>query len=88
MKRLGVVENFAHDGTVLVRASFAPSPGTRVHDRRSQLLGKVVRVFGPVAEPYAAVRPERKVPLSVLGSEVYVEGDHAKPEDRRGRRRH
>ena len=89
MKRLGVVENVAYDGSVVVRSEFAATPGTRVVDKRQRALGRVVKVFGPVKEPFAAVRPDGKVALSLLGSDVYVsEGDHAKQEGRRGRRSH
>src|SRR5207245_10636626 len=58
MRRLGVVENIAHDGTVLVRSEFAPSRGADVRDKRNRPLGRVIKVFGPVREPFAAVRPE------------------------------
>ena len=47
MKRLGVVENVAYDGSVLIRSAFAPGPGTRVVDKRQRPLGRVVKVFGP-----------------------------------------
>lgn len=89
MKRLGVVENIAYDGTVLVRSESAPERGARVVDERNHTLGRVVRVFGPVREPLVNVRPEGKLPLSVLGSEVYLsEGNHAQRKGRRGGRRH
>ena len=89
MKRLGVVENVSYDGSVVVRAQFAPAPGIPVLDKRQRVLGKIVKVFGPVREPFATVRPEGKVTLSVLGSEVYVsEGKNAEQEGRRGRRSH
>ncbi|MEK6851794.1 MAG: Gar1/Naf1 family protein [Candidatus Thermoplasmatota archaeon] len=79
----------AYDGSVLVRSAFAPSPGTRVVDKRQRPLGRVMKVFGPVKEPFAAVRPDGKVPLSLLGSDVYVsEGNDAVQEGRRGRRSH
>jgi rRNA processing protein Gar1 len=89
MKRLGVVENVAYDGSVLVRSAFLPSLGTRVVDKRQRALGRIVKVFGPAKEPFASVRPDGKVPLSLLGSEVYVSEVHdGAKEDRRGRRSH
>jgi len=89
MKRLGTVENLSYDGSVLVRAAFAPAPGTRVLDKRNKFLGRVAKVFGPVKEPFASVRPDGKVPLTILGSDVYVGEEHnAKQEGRRGRRSH
>ena len=88
MKRLGVVENVAYDGSVLIRSEFAPGLGVHVVDRRQHPLGRVVKVFGPVSAPFAAVRPVAKVPLSLLGSDVYVGENNAQQESRRGRRSH
>ena len=82
MKRLGSVENLSYDGTFLVRSRFVPGRGARVYDGRKRPLGTVTKVFGPVGEPFASVRPEGKVPLSLLGSEVYIEGDHAERKSR------
>ncbi len=88
-RRLGVVENIAHDGSILVRSAFAPSRGTDVMDHRRRLLGRVVRVFGPVKEPFTSVRPAAPASLSLIGADVFVaEGKHAEQEDRRGRRSH
>ena len=89
MKRLGTVENLSYDGSILVRASFAPVLGTHVFDKRQRAVGRVVRVFGPMREPFASVRPAAKVGLSLLGSDVYVgENEDAQQEGRRGRRSH
>jgi len=89
IKRLGVVENVAYDGSVLVRSEFPPSLGARVVDKRHRPLGKVVKVFGPVKEPFATIRPEAKVALSLLGSDVYVsEVNDARKEGRGSRRSH
>jgi len=89
MRRLGVVENIAHDGTILIRSEFAPSRGADVRDKRNRPLGRVVKVFGPVREPFAAVRSVGPASLSLIGTDVFVaEGNHADQEDRRGRRSH
>jgi len=87
MKRLGVVDNLSHNGSVLIRADFAPDKGAQVLDRRKNTIGKVWRVFGPVKRPFAAVRPSQKPPLSLVGSEVYLEeGKHAGKRSKEGRR--
>jgi len=89
MKRLGVVENIAYDGSVLVRSETAPAVGTPVVDKRNRPIGRVARVFGPVREPFASVRPIGPASASLIGVEVFVgEGTHADKEDRRGRRSH
>jgi RNA-binding protein len=86
MKRLGVVDNLSYDGSILVRAEFAPSRGVQVLDAKRNAVGRVFKVFGPVRKPFAAVRPSRKVSLSLIGSEVYLEeGEHAE-KPKKGRR--
>ncbi len=88
-KRLGVVENIGHDGSLLVRSEFAPARGADVLDRRNRPLGRVVRVFGPVKEPFTSVRPSVPAAASLVGADVFIgEGKHAHEEDRRGRRSH
>jgi rRNA processing protein Gar1 len=72
MKRLGVVENLIYDGSLLVRVEFAPPPGTQVVDKRRRPVGKVRKVFGPVRQPFATVRPFGKAPMTLIGSDVYV----------------
>ncbi len=84
-----MVENIAHDGSILIRSGFAPPKGTDVMDHRHRLLGRVVRVFGPVKEPFTSVRPAAPASLSLIGADVFVaEGNHADQEDRRGRGSH
>ena len=90
MRSLGHVENIAYDGSVLVRAAFAPPRGTVVVDRRKRTVGRIVKVFGPVKEPFATVRPEGKPAIALVGAEVFIEegGSNARKEDRRGGRSH
>ncbi len=84
-----MVENIAHDGSLLVRSEFAPARGAEVADKRRRPLGRVIRVFGPVKEPFTSVRPVVPAAPSLVGADVYVsEGKHAHEEDRRSRRSH
>ncbi len=84
-----MVENIAHDGSLLVRSEFAPARGAEVSDKRNRPLGRVIRVFGPVKEPFASVRPAVAASPSLVGADVFIsEGKHAHEEDRRGRRGH
>ena len=89
MRRLGVVENIVYDGSVLVRAEFAPTRGAPVVDRRKRPLGRVARIFGPVREPFVAVRPRAPAAVSLIGADVYLdEVDDAPKEDRKIRGSH
>src|SRR5205807_8660101 len=45
MRRLGVVENIAHDATVLIRSEFAPSRRAEVRDNWTRRLARVAKVF-------------------------------------------
>ena len=90
MRSLGHVENIAYDGSVLVRAAFAPNRGMVVVDRRKRPVGRIVKVFGPVKEPFATVRTDGRPGIGLIGSEVFIEegGTNARKEDRRGGRSH
>ena len=68
-----MIENLAVDGSALVRASFAPPEGATVVDKARRPLGRVRRVFGPVARPYVAVSPHRTLTMAAVGSEVFVD---------------
>ena len=48
-------------GHVTARAAgtWVPTEGTNVVDASGRFMGRVVRVFGPVARPYLSVRPRR-----------------------------
>ncbi|HEV2429265.1 MAG TPA: hypothetical protein VGV64_05400 [Thermoplasmata archaeon] len=65
----GVVLAFTPSGRVTVRSigPDAAPEGTWVHDPLGRFRGRVVRVFGPVAQPYLAVEPT-KVPTPVEAS--------------------
>lgn len=73
MKKLGIVKNVIHDGTILLKASEMPVPGTRVYDLRGVEVGKVARVFGPVKEPYVSLKPKPKTEtMGLLGTTLYL----------------
>jgi rRNA processing protein Gar1 len=73
MKKLGIVKNVIHDGTILLRASEMPVPGTRVYDLRGVEVGKVARVFGPVKEPYVSLKPKPQTEtMGLLGTTLYL----------------
>ncbi len=88
-RRLGVVENIGHDGSLLVHSESTPARGAFVVDKRNRPLGRVARVFGPVKEPFTVVVPSVPAVPSLVGADVFIgEGKHAHEEDRRGRRSH
>jgi len=86
MKFLGEVQEVTFDGRLIVRGVFAPQPRDTVMDNRKKPIGRVVRVFGPVAGPYISVEVSGgQSMLSAVGKQVYIEGveDRGKGSKRR-----
>jgi len=81
---IGVVLAVTPTGQLTVRSTGPqfPSEGTAVRDRAGRHRGRVVRVFGPVAQPYLAVRLRRPI-RATEGAELVgatlvreMEGNH------------
>jgi len=87
MKFLGEVQEVTHEGKLIVKGVFAPHARDRIFDGRKRPIGLVVRVFGPVREPYVSVQVSSEQSLlSAVGKQVYVEeGEHGKGGKRRDR---
>ena len=87
MRLLGVVQDISHDGKLIVKARFAPSPRELVRDNLKAEVGRVSKVFGPVRAPYVAIEPRKELKtLAVLGKEVYVQ-NQTEREHGKGKRR-
>jgi rRNA processing protein Gar1 len=89
MQFLGNVQEVTVDGKLVIRAAFTPKLRDMVWDNRKRLLGRVVRIFGPVDSPYVTVEPAGDTSLlSIAGKQVYIDGvdDHGSGKQReRGR---
>jgi rRNA processing protein Gar1 len=79
VKDVGTILAITPTGHLTVRSagSDVVPEGTLVRDSRGILHGKVVRVFGPVAQPYLSVRPRRTPSpaegLALLGTSLLRE---------------
>ncbi len=74
MRRVGEVVRTAQ-GLAIVRPpdNDHPEIGTTVLDEGLSSVGRVVDVFGPIAQPYIAVTPEDRAALpSLLGQRLYA----------------
>ncbi|ELZ13538.1 H/ACA RNA-protein complex component Gar1 [Halovivax asiaticus JCM 14624] len=72
MRRAGSVVEVAQ-GLLVCRATDDIDIGTPVLDDSLTSVGRVVDVFGPVAEPYFAVTPSSSVhPPTLVGERIYV----------------
>jgi RNA-binding protein len=63
-------------GSIIVRTEKAPSAGSKsiVFDKRAQEIGSIVDVFGPVKNPYVAIRPIKDLDTTKLvGQILYIQ---------------
>lgn len=85
MQFLGNVQEVTVDGKLVIRTTFTPKLRDMVWDNRKRLVGRVVRIFGPVDSPYVTVEPAGDTNLlSIAGKQVYIDGidDHGKQKGR------
>jgi len=66
MRKLGKVIHLTNRGLVL-RAEHVPNLGGAVYDGAGEHIGSVLDLFGPVAAPYAVIKPARGLTQAGLG---------------------
>ncbi len=74
MRKLGKVIHITNRGIVL-RAEQVPDLGGAVYDGAGERVGSVLDLFGPVAAPYAVIKPARggRAELGrLIGAELYM----------------
>ncbi|MFW9835530.1 MAG: H/ACA ribonucleoprotein complex subunit GAR1 [Candidatus Thorarchaeota archaeon] len=75
MRRLGKVLHISKRGSIILRTDKTPPVGSRsiVLNKKAQEVGTIIDVFGPVKEPYVAIRPKRDLDTSKLvGQMLYL----------------
>ncbi len=91
MKSAGKVVNFSNRGNIILRSKETPKIGDYVKDRRSNTIGKVIRITGPVSFPYVVLSPKVEDPSilkGLLGRELFIsEGERSKGRHSRNRDR-
>ena len=70
-------------GNIIVKAEGEVAVGEFVYDSRSKRVGVVFDFFGPVEQPFIAVKPNAQEPVSFIGSELFV----VEQQRHRGKRR-
>lgn len=77
MQRLGKVLH-ASKSNLIARAEQVPKLGTKVHDQKNRLVGRVSDIFGPISTPYIAIKPVSNIsPRDIAGlvnEEMYIRG--------------
>ena len=75
LRRLGKVLHISKRGSIILRTDKTPPIGSRsvVLDKKAQEVGTNIDVFGPVKEPYVAVRPRNDFdPSKLVGQMLYL----------------
>jgi RNA-binding protein len=75
LRRLGIVLHISNRGSIIVRTEKVPPIGNKsiVFDKRAQEIGIIVDVFGPVKNPYLAIRPQKEIdPKKFVGQVLYM----------------
>jgi len=75
MQRIGTVDKTAQGlAIVSLEAEEPPDIGLMVIDESLSTVGRIVDIFGPVAEPYAAITPTDGASLTdLVGTTLYAE---------------
>ncbi|MFX1539363.1 MAG: H/ACA ribonucleoprotein complex subunit GAR1 [Promethearchaeota archaeon] len=66
LQGIGHVLHFSAQGHIIARLNQAIQLGTRVFFSNSKLVGKIIDIFGPTIQPFAAVKPEAKITDTVI----------------------
>ncbi|MHA2423745.1 MAG: H/ACA ribonucleoprotein complex subunit GAR1 [Candidatus Thorarchaeota archaeon] len=75
MRRLGKVIQVTKGVSLIVQTDKTPPIGAKVVDKKAQPVGKIQDVFGPVKNPYIAIRFRSKSledAEKLLGQMVYL----------------
>ena len=71
LQRLGRVLHVSSSRNLILKAENTPRIGDRVVNKDLKPVGTVFDVFGPVASPYVAVKPEVEEPSNIMGDTLY-----------------
>ena len=72
MKRLGRVLHLSNNNNLILRTKIQIKPQTIVLDDQLNHVGKINDVFGPVTNPYIAIKPSVKNPNKYVGQILYL----------------
>jgi len=88
LKRLGRVSHLSSHKMLILKSEFAPRIGDTVVTKNLMEVGKVSDVFGPVSEPYVAVKPKEGLNLDrLIGQFLYILPSFKRPKKFGSRRK-
>ncbi len=76
MRRLGEVLHLSKRGSLILRTEKTPPIGHHalVLDKKANRIGTIIDVFGPVGNPYVAIRPFNNTNSeSLIGQVLYLQ---------------
>ncbi len=87
MEYLGRVEEITNDGRIIVRCETLPDIGDSVFDAKSNRIGAIGRILGPVDGPYASVIPDRNTDSPKMkGKDIFYRKRQQNGKDKRRNR--
>ena len=86
MDFLGTVSELTSDGRAIVIASESPKMGDYVIDSGKRRVGTVVRIFGPVDEPFVSVKTDNPSGIAI-GEKLYIQEAKKNVKNKRRHRR-
>ena len=87
MQRIGCVVHISSSGNMVLKADNVPQIGDQAIDENLKAVGMVFDVFGPVANPYVAVRPRVDEPSHYVQRVLYAVHAPSKQRMRKRRKR-
>ena len=85
MQRIGCVVHISSNGNMILKADNVPRIGDQAMDEDLKTVGMVFDVFGPVTNPYVAVRPSVDEPNLYVQRVLYAVPSKPRMEKRRRR---
>jgi RNA-binding protein len=85
LQRIGCVVHISSNGNMVLKADNVPRIGDQAVDENLKAVGMVFDVFGPIANPYVAVRPSVEEPSHYVQHVLYAA--NAPSKQRMGKRR-
>ena len=72
-KRLGTVLHISRSSSNLILDSAGEARiGETVQDTKGKKIGIIFDIFGPIANPFIAIKPSIEIPERLLGKPLYV----------------
>jgi RNA-binding protein len=72
LQRLGQALHISPSKNIIVKIQNTPKINETVVDEDLKPVGKVADIFGPVASPYASLRPQIPQPERLINKTLYV----------------